>query len=276
VIPLDRTIETTIEFVHRLSSGMALLLVVGLFIWGMRLFAKGSPVRLGVILSLVFIITEALVGAGLVLYGWVADDTSPSRTVVIAVHLVNTFLLLASLTLTSWWSTGRGPVQITARNPIGIGLAVGLLGVILIGITGAITALGDTLFPAGSLSEGFAQDLDPNAHFLIQLRVWHPVIAAVTGFYILFLSARIASLRPGKDIKRFAWFLGGLFVIQLAAGMVNLILLAPVWMQIVHLLLADLVWISLILLSAAALELKPASYPIKSKSPEKQRAYGLE
>lgn len=277
VIPLDRTVETTIEFVHRLSSGAALLLVVGLFIWGMRLFAKGSPVRLGIILSLVFIITEALVGAGLVLYGWVADDDSPSRTLVIAVHLVNTFLLLAALTLTSWWSMGRGSVRLpSARNPLGIGLLLGLLGVILIGISGAITALGDTLFPAGSLSEGFAQDLDPNSHFLIQLRVWHPVIAVVTGFYILFLSARIASLRPEKDIKRFAWVLGGLFVLQLAAGIVNLILLAPVWMQIVHLLLADLVWISLILLSAATLEAKPASYPIESKSPEKQRAYSLE
>lgn len=274
VLPLNRTVEMTIEFIHRASSGAAFILVLGLFIWGIRIFARRSPARLGVFLSLVFIITEALVGAGLVLYGWVADDASPSRTVVVAVHLVNTFLLLGSLSLASWWSTGKGPVQLNPRNPLVWGLAAGLLGILLIGVSGAITALGDTLFPAGSLREGISQDLDPNSHFLIQLRVWHPVIAAITGFYILFLSVRVAAVRPYRDVRRFAWVLGGLFVVQLAAGMVNLVLLAPVWMQIVHLLLADLVWISLVVFSAAALEQRTDPSSVKEKILEKQQAYG--
>ena len=41
-----------------------------------------------------------------------------------------------------------------------------------------------------------------------------------------------------------------LFILQLGAGVINLVLLAPVWMQVVHLLLADLVWITLVLLAA--------------------------
>lgn len=253
VVPRAPQVETMIEFTHRLSSGLVLLLVIGLVVWAWRMFPKGDPVRLGAMLSLIFTITEALLGAGLVLFKLVADNDSMARAASMALHLVNTFLLLGALTLTAWWAAGGGRLRLRAQGLVGWLLAGGFIGMLLLGMSGAITALGDTLFPAGSLAEGMRRDFSPTAHFLEELRVWHPVIAIMMGFYLFFAGQFIARQRTDRATRWCAWGLGALFVIQLGAGVVNLLLLAPVWMQLVHLLLADLVWITLVLLSAAAL-----------------------
>jgi heme A synthase len=251
IIPRAQEIATIIEFSHRLSSGAAFLLVVGLFIFSFRSYPKGHQVRLGASLSLLFIVTEALVGAGLVLFEWVADDASLGRAISMAIHLVNTFLLLASITLTAWWASGGERVEFRNQRGALLAIGFGILGVIVLGITGAITALGDTLFPASSLLEGVSQDLDPTAHFLIRLRVWHPLIAITTGLYIIFIAGVFAYLLEKRYTKQFASSLIVIFIVQLGAGIINLLLLAPVWMQIIHLLLADLVWINFVLFSAA-------------------------
>jgi heme A synthase len=253
VVPLNPTTETLIEFTHRATSGIAFLLVVGMMVWAFRLYPKGHHVRLGASMSMFFMVTEALVGASLVLFGWVADDASLGRAISISVHLVNTFLLLAALSLTAWWATGGAPIHWRGHGLVLAALVGGLLGVMAIGLTGAITALGDTLFPAGSLVEGFRQDIDPTAHLLIRLRVFHPLIAILVGFYHFFVAGLIGLFSSNLLVKQFAIAVIGLFFIQLVAGVVNLVLLAPVWMQLVHLFLADMVWISLVLLTASVL-----------------------
>ena len=258
VIPRTGQLTTMIEFTHRLTSGVALLLVLVLFIWGFRKYEKYHPVRLGAVLSLIFIITEALVGAGLVIFEWVADDASTGRAVSIGVHLVNTFLLLASLTLTAWWASGGRKVQLRNQGIFLWLYLAGCIGVVLIGISGAITALGDTLFPIESLQEGIKQDFASSSHFLIRLRIWHPVIATIVGLYLIFISLLLGMFREAKVTRRLAAALSILFLVQLFAGMINLILLAPIWMQLLHLLLADLVWIILILLGANAFSIDPA------------------
>lgn len=250
VVPRSVQIETIIEFTHRLTSGVALLLVIGLLFWAFRAYPQGHIVRLGASLSLFFIITEALVGAGLVLFEWVAHDVSAGRVISMGVHLVNTFILLACLTLTAWWASGGERLQLRGQGTALWALGLGLLGVLVLGVTGAITALGDTLFPAASLSEGIRQDFASEAHFLVRVRIWHPIIAIMVGLYLIFVSGLLAMFRSNRSIKRFALALVVLFVVQLGAGLVNLLLLAPVWMQIVHLFLADAVWITLVLLAA--------------------------
>jgi heme A synthase len=250
IVPRATRIETTIEFAHRLSSGAVLLLVIALVFWAYRQYPKGHPVRLGATLSIIFIITEALVGAGLVLFEWVAKDASIGRVISISVHLVNTFLLLAALALTAWWASGGEALIFKNRGALTWAFGIGFAGIMLIGVTGAITALGDTLFPAGSLTEGIRQDFAATAHFLVRLRVWHPVIAIGIGFYLLFLSGVVGMSAESRGVRRFASLVIVLVLVQWLAGLTNILLLAPVWMQIIHLLLADLVWISFVLLSA--------------------------
>jgi heme A synthase len=255
VVPRTPQVETVIEFIHRTTSGLAFLLVLGLLVWALQAYPKGHQVRRAASLSFLFIVTEALVGAGLVLFKWVAQDASTGRAVTIVIHLINTFLLLASLAMTAWFASGLGERQgtgVSKRLPL---LIIGLLGTIILGASGALTALGDTLFPSSSLAEGFQRDFSPTAHFLIRLRVFHPTIAVIVGTYLIILAGVIRIQVHQPVTRRVARLLTIGVILQLGAGMLNLLLLAPIWMQILHLLLADLVWLALALLTLSSLGL---------------------
>ena len=253
VIPLNAETETLIEFTHRVTSAFSGLMVLAMLVWGFRLYPKGHPVRRGVVLSTFFILTEGLLGAGLVLFELVAHNMSVTRAVSMALHLVNTFLLLAAVSLTAWWASGGRPLRWRGQGSVGWLVAVGLIGLVAVGASGAVTALGDTLFPSGTLAEGISQDFLPTAHFLIRLRIYHPLIAIITGVYLFVAGSAIAGQRPDGRTAYFARMIKALVAVQLVAGFVNVLLLAPVWMQVLHLLLADLLWIATILMSAEAL-----------------------
>jgi len=255
VVPRAPQVETVIEFVHRTTSGLAFLLVLGLLVWALRAYPKGHQVRRAASLSFLFIVTEALVGAGLVLFKWVAQDASTGRAVTIVIHLNNTFLLLASLAMTAWFASGfseRQGTGVSKRLPL---LIIGLLGTLVLGASGALTALGDTLFSSSSLAEGFQRDFSPTAHFLIRLRVFHPTIAMIVGTYLIILAGAIRIQAHQPVTQRVTRLLTIGVLLQLGAGMLNLLLLAPVWMQIVHLFLADFVWVALTLLTFSSLGL---------------------
>jgi heme A synthase len=256
VIPRSPAAETIVEFIHRATSGMAFLLVVALFYWAVRTTQKGSLLRRSAGFSLFFMITEALIGAGLVLFAWVAKDASTGRATAIVVHLVNTFFLLASIAATAWIASKPQTgikYQYSYLYPI---LFLGLLGMVVLGASGALTALGDTLFPSQSLLEGIQQDLSETAHFLIRLRVLHPTLAVLVGAYLLFVAGISRLNNQDPWARKVARFLTLGVLLQLAAGVINLLLLAPIWMQIVHLLLADLVWIALVLLTLTHMSLR--------------------
>jgi heme A synthase len=253
VVPRDVPTQTIVEFAHRATSGFALLLVIVMLVWARRAYPRGDRVRLGASLSMLFMIAEALVGAGLVLFGLTAENDSVARAVSLAVHLVNTFLLLAALALTAWWSSGGGALRLRGQGALAGIFAIGLLGALVVGATGAVTALGDTLFPAGSLVEGIQQDLSPTAHFLVQLRVVHPILAILVGAYTIFAGFSAAARRPGPATRRLALALAAIFTTQILIGVANVALLAPIYMQLIHLLMADLVWLTLVLAAATAL-----------------------
>ncbi len=252
VIPRAPQLETIIEFSHRVTSGFSLVLVAVLIVWGWRLFAPGSPARRALVLSGVFIILEALVGAWLVLLGLTADNDSIGRAWTMAIHLINTFLLLAALAFTAWWASGGEPVRLRGQGGLVAGWIAALVAVIIVGMSGAVTALGDTLFPSESLVEGFRADFSPTAHILVRARVLHPAIAVGSALFAVLLGRLIADRRPGNRTRLLSNVQITLFVVQTIAGALNVALLAPVWMQLVHLGLAVAVWLSLILLGASA------------------------
>lgn len=253
VIPRAPELKTLVELTHRVTSGLALLLVVGLVVWAFRAYGKKHPARVGAVASLVFIMLEALIGAGIVLFEYVAQNESVARAAWMSVHLLNTFLLLAWLVLTAWWASGGGTLRLRRQGTLGLILGGALLGAALLAMSGAVAALGDTLFPAGSLSEGLRQDLSPAAHLFIRLRLMHPVIALFVGGFLLFAASYVGRVRPGLWTGRMSGALVGLVLVQFLVGALNVGLLAPIWLQLVHLLLADLVWIALVLMAASAL-----------------------
>jgi heme A synthase len=252
-VPRSAELKTLIELTHRLTSGLALVAVVVLVVWAFRAYARGHAVRRAAVLSGVLILTEALIGAGLVLFRMVAENASTARALWMSAHLVNTFALLSALVLTAWRASGGKPARWRGQGGLGWLLAASFAATLVLAVSGAVAALGDTLFPSKSLAAGLSADLSPTSHLLIRLRLLHPLLAVMVGGLLLFTSLTASRLRPGVWVARWMWTLTGLVLVQLAVGVANVYLLAPVWMQLVHLLLADLVWLALVLLATTAL-----------------------
>lgn len=253
MIHRPRSIETLIELTHRATTGVLLLLVVGMVVSAFRGFPKGHPVRVGAAASGFFLVVESLLGAGLVLFRLVTTNASIARAWYLALHLINTFMLVAAITLTAWWAWGGRRVAVAGRTGLATAVGAGLAGTVLLAVTGGVAALGDTLFPAHSLAEGLAQDLDPSSHVLLHLRLWHPVVALAVGVYLVAMSWTVWARTRSPGTRALAGGLTAAFVTQLGLGVLNVFLLAPVWLQLVHLFVADLVWILLVMFSAAAL-----------------------
>lgn len=249
VIPRPESIETVIEFSHRVTSGLALISVVVLLIWAFRAFPKGSVVRKGAVASMIFMILEALIGAALVLLEYVAFNVSVGRAIWMGGHLINTFLLMAALTLTAWWGQGGQPLRLRNQGAVGWTLLGAVVGMLVLGVSGAITALGDTLVLTGGISPA------ENALVatLVDLRIFHPLIAFVVGALVGLAAWVAMKQRPGQTTQRLGRTIIALYVVQLLVGSLNVALKAPVWLQLVHLAITTTIWILLVMLAAAAL-----------------------
>ena len=265
VIPRSLNVKKAIELFHRITSGLSGVVVLVQLTWGFRAFPKGHPVRRALVWSGIFMLGEVFIGAGIVLLKYVASDQSVGRAVWMAVHLVNTFLLVAAMTLVA----SRAHPSTTHRDDTAIGdgshhhgaqptrrrgasalLGVGAIAILLVGVSGAIAALGDTLFPATSWSAAMAADLSATAHLLVRLRLAHPFIAVVAALWLLWCAHRLGSSGGGTRLRRSTLWLRIAVYAQVAAGLLNLALLAPILMQLLHLLLAQLVWVAFVLFAS--------------------------
>jgi heme a synthase len=254
VIPTSPTTQRLIEFTHRLSSGLALISVLALLYLTWRATARRAWARIAAVLSVVFMLNEALLGALLVLLQHVGNDQSASRAVFLSLHFANTLLLIGSITLTADWLTDP-PARSGFNGKNVAGIVVGLLAVTLVGISGALAALGDTLFPATSLSGSLRSDFSTASHFLLRLRLLHPALAIIGGAYVIWLFARCLA-SSSRVVRRLAVGLTLLVCLQFCLGALNVLLLAPIWLQMTHLLVGDLVWVFLVLVSDKALRLQ--------------------
>lgn len=244
VIPQHMATPMAIEFTHRFMTSLDSIAVMALCIWAFLSFPRGWAVRLYSVLSLVFLFVEALLGAGLVLLRYVAHDQSAGRALYLSAHLTNTMLLLGALTITAWlpW---RGAERVEWRNIPAAAFGAAAV-VIAVSITGVIAALGDTLFPASSLAAGMRQDFSSASSGLLRLRSLHPLAAIAGAGYVVWAAAKF--LRAKHGARAAAVRVIALVLFQLLAGAVNLALLAPVWMQLLHLFVADVVWVAVVVM----------------------------
>jgi heme A synthase len=255
LFPTAPVLKTRIEFTHRVMSGASLLFTAGLAGWAFARFPRKSWPRRGAATALAFSCSEAFIGAAIVLLRLVGADSSLTRVVGMGLHLISTFFLLGALLLTALWASGTPPPQFRGQTPVSTLLWTCLGALLVLGMSGALAALGDTLFPARSLAEGFAQDSSPTAHLLLRLRILHPVLAALGASLLLATAAVVSVLRPSLPVRRGAVVLVCAVGAQLGVGLVNLALLAPVPLQLLHLVLADIVWLTVVALGAHALAL---------------------
>ena len=257
VVPRSGSVATLIEVSHRFTSGAAfgavLLLLALIFVKTPR----RHPARRSALYAMLFMLGEVVIGAAIVLLGHVAMDPSALHGVFTELHAGNTFLLLGALTLTGHHlsrGTDAAPLRIAGRRGLVLTLAQAFLGLALTFASGAIAALGDTLFPSHSLREGLTQDLSKGAHMFLHLRTLHPIFALIA--FVLVVGAA-SDIRGRDDVSKKARSRATLVItvvsVQMLLGAVNLWLLVPVATQILHLACADALFISLVLLTAHAL-----------------------
>ena len=253
VVPQLAAVETAIELFHRFTSALDGVLVILLVWFAYRSYGRRSNVTRWAFLALVFIIIEGLLGRLLVVREWVAGDTSAIRAVVVAIHLMNTYILLLTMVATAWLASVREEIRVRDDRKLKSLLVIGLVLTALFSALGAVTALGDTLFPPESVLTEIQKDLDPSSHFLIRLRVIHPVFAVLTGLYLYFVVLTVKKRELGGRATFLGNLLFALAIMQGLAGGITILTLAPLYMQIIHLLLADVFWITLVLFSAESI-----------------------
>ena len=257
VIHLPRKLSTLIELTHRITSGLSAIAVFWLTVRAFRTFSKGAPVRRATATASALMIVEALIGAALVRLALVENNASVARAVIMSLHLVSTSALTASLGLAAWWSLPSANLGLVRAPGSGLG-KLGLLAaalVLLVSASGAVTALGDTVYPVQPGALARLSDIEaPSAHFLERLRVVHPVLAIGAALALLALATRAFDPRFSRATRAFAKAVLGLCLLQVALGSVNVLLSAPGFIQVLHLLVASLLWLSLVLLSAELLE----------------------
>ncbi len=253
VIPRAPGAQTSIEFVHRVTSGLAFLLVAGLWLIARRTFPARHAARRAALWSFGFMVLESLVGALIVVTELTGSNSSGARAVIIAVHQINTLFLLATLALSAWWGDGHAVAIGWRGHPLlATLLLIGCIGMLVLASSGAVTALGDALFPKTEVS--LQQELSASPqHFLVRLRVLHPLFAITMGVFVSCLGLWVRRNMRDPASNALAQSLLLIFVWQAMLGMLVIAWLAPLFLQLAHLLFADLTWITLILLAAHAL-----------------------
>lgn len=257
-IPPNATVETLIEFSHRASSVLAGIGVAVLFLLSLWAFSKGSVVRKAAAVSAALLVVEALLGAALVLFGWVDADISLGRMLVVPLHLTNTFLLLGALALTAWWGSGNPEPSSSRSRETTRWLIMGAVTLLVIGGTGALSAIADAVFPADSVLAGIEAEFGPAAPMLLRLRIIHPVVAVAGGMFVGWIATKFAT-SPSLSTRRLAGAVLLVVLSQVFIGIANVFLLTPLGMQVVHLMVADVLWIVYVLLGASALSREMSS-----------------
>ncbi len=251
VVPSAPELKTIIEFSHRIMSVSDGIIVIILVIWAFRKFVKGHILRKLALASLALVIVEGLIGAGLVLTGNTAGSDSASRPFWAMGHLISTFILLTAMTLTAWFASGGKSFSFKNSGKVPLLLGIGVFGILLVGMSGSLAALSNMLFPSQSLTEGIAKDFSDTSHYLLRLRISHPIVSILTSVYLIFLAGWIRKKAENNSaVVRWSNILSILILAQIVFGATTLLMLAPIVMQLGHLLLADLIWISFVLLTA--------------------------
>jgi cytochrome c oxidase assembly protein subunit 15 len=255
--------DTIIEFTHRLTSGISFFSALGLLIWTFAGTVRGHLARAASVAAVVFTLIEAILGALLVKLGLTAQSQSPLRAPYLALHLTNTLLLLAALTLAAHFlSRARGFTRKTVRIIAPAGASAAVFTVLIVGVTGSLAALGDTLFPASSIGAALAQDFSSTGAWLVRWRWTHPAIAFFASVFLIWLLVRASRRSAHWDNRRLSALVLILLAAQYLLGVLDVVLLAPVWLQVVHLLGADVLWAAMVVLTAR-LTLQPVEAKIR-------------
>jgi protoheme IX farnesyltransferase len=274
--PVQGQFGRFVELTHRLSTSILGPMVLVLVLWAFRSFPKGDLVRKAAIWTFVFTALEGLVGAGLVKFQLVTTDDRPIRAVVMAFHVVSTYSLLSALVVAAIAASSETRPTTKDQGTVGWMLGMGYFGTVLLGFSGAISALAHQLHRTEDV---IAAAKDPASHWMVQLQPVHPLVAASVGLYLFLLAGLIVHLRPDPKVKAAAHLLAGTYIFQCAIGALAIWFKAPIAMQVFHLVMADVLVVVLTMTTYYAfqegvekVEWRPATFATAPEAPLQGRS----
>ena len=235
VIPSLETSSEIIEFSHRSISGVLLIVTLLLFVKSKDL---DTPLLHKKIINYLtfFVLLEAAIGAVIVIYEWVGLNSSLPRIIAVPLHLVNTFALLGFYTLIFYLLRES---ENKLSNFFDKRIKIAFVLFFLTGATGSITALADVLFPSASFVEGFIEDFDSTSEVLTRLRILHPFVSTILSIFLFSESNRFK-----KEFAIDTSTIKVLVIVGVILGVLNVVSNIILPLSILHLLLADLLWIT--------------------------------
>jgi len=260
--PLMGTLARWIEGSHRISTALCGPLALLLVYLAFRHFPRGDYGRKAAIGVLGMTLFEGAIGAFLVKFKLVAQNDSVNRAAIMAVHCVSTFVLVAFLVTLILAAKGWRRPQFRSQGPVVPILGMGVAGIVLLGISGAVSALAHQLHKVDNVLEAAMRG---DSHWMVRLQPLHPLIAVSVTLYIFLAVGLINHLRPDPNVKKAGDWLMLSFALQILIGSLNIVMDAPIVMQMLHLAMADLNFIAITALAVAALaegvervEIRPA------------------
>lgn len=251
LFPIPDSIEQLIEFTHRMLTSGLVIGGIALIVLSYVQLGKSHPVTRVAVIAFGFLLFESVLGAALVLFGWVEQDASIGRLVAVPIHLMNTFALIAAYALVAWRAAGRADFSISNAGHRGRVLVIGAGILVLIAAIGSLNALADTLFPAESIVSAITEEFGSTAPILLKIRVLHPIVAIGGSIGIVFI-IRYLDVGMSRSTRKRGWMIMGIIGLQFVVGLVNIALLTPVEIQVFHLVIADLLWIAYLFYMFAA------------------------
>lgn len=244
LIPAAERGKTWVEYTHRLMSGLYGFIVIYFWWVGKKLYPSGHLARKAVIATLIFMITEALLGAKLVLFGLVTDNDTPYRAFVMALHQLNSFMLTGAVTLAFAAATFNPTLSQPSRQQKLYSYFPWIL--VVLGITGAWASLSNSLFPTNDILQAWTDDFNSNSHFLVRLRVLHPVLAILgAGGLALYFWVK-GQTAEHLMMQRRSLQMSLTLIAGIIFGIATLLLHAPLWMKVAHLAFAHTIWVLLL------------------------------
>lgn len=244
LIPEAQRGKTWVEYGHRLMSGIYGFVVIYFWWMARKIYPIGHFVRKAALATLIFMITEALLGAKLVLFKLVTTNDTPYRAFVMALHQMNSFMLTGAVALAFAGATLQKDLQAPSKEDRRYRFLPWII--VVIGITGAWASLSNSLFPTENLLEGFFADFSTESHFLVRLRGLHPLLALFGGGSLALFFWLKAQTAESLLLERRSYQMSLALMTAIAFGIMTLLLHAPVWMKIVHLALAHTIWVILL------------------------------
>jgi heme A synthase len=252
-----------LEWAYHISAAGALLLTGALLVWSRRVYERGAAVRRVAWLAMGFAILDVLTGARAMQVAQMDTYVSTTHMLWMLLDLSTTLLLVANLALCAWWAAGNAIMQTRPDGLISIAMGSVFVLLLLVSASGSIATPDSARFATVTVAASLQADVHTMFQVLNRMGDLHPVLAMLMSIYVAGVAWLMYHHTQTSTTRRLAVLVTVFIILEIVVGVLNLTLLTPIALQLLHLLLHTLLWITLTLLASEALAWPLSHYDLE-------------